>query len=57
MAAYSVEDLIAIFRDNDSLSTDGYMNFCRSVDGVQYIKRDFLYRSGTWRNAKVKSYH
>ena len=56
MAAYSVEDLIAIFRDNDSLSTDGYMNFCRSVEGVQYIKRDFLYRSGTWRNAKVKSY-
>lgn len=59
MVAYSVEDLITIFSDSDSLSTDFYMDFCRSVDGVQYIKRDFLYRSAVWRergSVKVTSY-
>ena len=56
MATYKAEDLISIFSDKDSLSTDGYMDFCRSVEGIRYYKRDFLYRSGIWRDMQVKSY-
>jgi hypothetical protein len=56
MSAYNTEDLIAIFDDDDSLSTDGFMHFCSSMDGSQYFKRDFLYKSGTWRGKNVASY-
>jgi hypothetical protein len=56
MSAYNTENLIAIFEDNDALSTDGYMHFCCSLNGSQYFKRDFLYKSGTWRGQYVASY-
>lgn len=59
MAAYRVDDLIAIFVDSDSLSTDRYMQYCELIEGVLYLKRDFLYKSGVWRergSVKVTSY-
>lgn len=56
MNAYSTEDLISIFDDKDSLSTDGYLHLCESVPGARYLKRDFLYRSGIWRSKHIPSF-
>jgi hypothetical protein len=56
MSSYNVDGLIAIFRDKDSLCTDGYLRFCESVDGARYLKRDFLYRSGKWRSQEITAF-
>ena len=56
MNTYDTSELVAIFVENDSISSDGYMHFCDSQPNIHYVKRDFLYRGGLWREKVVKPY-
>ena len=56
MNTYDTRELVAIFVENDSISSDGYIHFCDSQPNIHYLKRDFLYRGGVWRNRTVKPY-
>ena len=55
MSFYKTKDLLSIFQENDSLSSDGFLRFACSHSESRYVKRDFLYRSGTWREERVSS--
>lgn len=35
------------------IRTDNYLDFCVGNPGALYYKRDFIFRSGVWRDAKV----
>lgn len=56
MNTYNTSEIAAIFVENDSISSDGYMRFCDSQPNIHYLKRDFLYRGGLWREKVVKPY-
>lgn len=56
MSGYNTSELAAIFADRDHITSDGYFRFCESRANVHYQKRDFLYRSGVWRERKIESY-
>lgn len=56
MNTYDTSELVAIFVENDSISSDGYMRFCDSQPNIHYVKRDFLYRGGVWRKNVVKPF-
>jgi hypothetical protein len=55
MSFYRTKDLLSIFQDDDSLSSDGFLRFACSHSESRYVKRDFLYRSGTWRRERVNA--
>lgn len=50
-----------IISTGDVITTDGYLAFCRSTSNFVYVKRDFLFRSGIWRedywSAAIKTKH
>jgi len=48
-------NLIALAQENDFISTDGYLNFSRQNEDFLYQKRDFLFRSGVWREEPRKA--
>jgi len=56
MSGYNTSELAAVFADQDHITSDGYLHFCESRSDISYHKRDFLYRSGVWREKKIKSY-
>ena len=56
MNFYKTKDLLSIFQDDDSISGDGYMQFSSQHLDLHYIKRDFIYRSGIWRDNRIDSF-
>jgi hypothetical protein len=46
------EELLNIFRDQDFITSDGILRFART-NNLLYVKRDFLFRPGRWRNDLV----
>lgn len=38
--------------DGELISSDKIFEGCKSIPGVKYLKRDFLFGSGIWRNEK-----
>lgn len=53
MSGYDRQDLVGILAAGDHISTDGYLRSSAAIEGAVYVKRDFLFRSGTWRGADV----
>lgn len=44
----------SIRADADYFQQDRLLTDLRELSGISYVKRDFLFRSGTWRGRKVK---
>ena len=54
VGVFSRRDLARILELKGHISTDGYLRFCDGLDEVKYAKRDFLFKSGEWRDAAVE---
>ena len=48
-----IEQARQVLADGDAISTDGHMLAAEVLDGVVYSKRDYLFRSGRWRERSV----
>jgi len=56
MSFYKTKDLLSIFQDGDSISGDGYLRFSSQHLNLLYIKRDFIYKPGIWRDKQIDSF-
>ena len=41
--------------ENDVISTDNYFRIVDQLEGIKYLKRDFIFKSGVWRGNKISS--
>jgi hypothetical protein len=48
-------DLVALAHGKDFISTDGYLGFSLQHQEFLYVKRDYLFRSGVWRDVSRKA--
>ena len=46
-------DLQAFIDHDELITSDRIFSGCKNIPGVNYLKRDFLFNSGIWRNAKI----
>lgn len=51
--AYTQNELIRIVEDSDTISTDAYKAWCDGQTEVTYTKRDYIFRSGVWRETAI----
>ena len=49
------ELLRQIFDDGDVITTDGFLRAFENSPSVAYVKRDFIFRGGTWRGSRAKT--
>lgn len=47
-------DLDKVFEDSDFITSDEFLHRASAL-GYNYLKRDFLFKSGTWRGARIQS--
>lgn len=47
--------LDGIMSSHEFICTDKYLTFCNFHKEISYYKRDFIYRSGFWREKKISS--
>jgi len=51
--AFVDQELVRLAREQDFITTDGYLEFAIHAEGFHYQKRDFLFFSGRWRGEKI----